>query len=61
MRIELNCAVCDDNHFDLHEEHADDAYVGCAACGHQIGTLAQLKQRVAEEVLRAARKPQPTA
>ena len=59
MRIELNRAVCGDNNFDLRENHANDAYVRCAACGHEIGTLAQLKQRVADEAFRSARKPRP--
>jgi DNA-directed RNA polymerase subunit RPC12/RpoP len=52
MRIELNCAECGDNQFGLQEDHADHAYVYCANCGHEIGTLAELKERVAEEVVR---------
>jgi hypothetical protein len=54
MRIELACAVCGDNHFDLREDHADHAFVYCAACGHEIGTLAELKERVAAEVMKRA-------
>jgi hypothetical protein len=52
MRIELSCAACGENRFDLREDHADDAFVCCAICGHEIGTLAELKERVAAEVLK---------
>ena len=55
MKIELNCAVCGENKFDLREDHANDAHVYCAVCGHEIGTLAELKERVADEVLRRSR------
>jgi DNA-directed RNA polymerase subunit RPC12/RpoP len=61
MRIELNCAKCGENRFDLLEDHADDAQVYCAACGHKIGTLAELKERVADEVLRRSAKRQAAA
>lgn len=53
MRIELNCAVCGDNRFDLGKAvEGDDAIICCDACGHEIGTLAELKERVAAEVMR---------
>jgi hypothetical protein len=52
MRIELKCAQCGENQFDLREDHADHALVYCAGCGHEIGTLAELKERVADEVIR---------
>ena len=61
MRIELKCAECGDNHFDLLKDHADDAHVYCAACGHEIGTLADLKERVATEVLRRSAVRQAAA
>ena len=61
MRIELSCAACGENRFNLREDHADDALVCCATCGHEIGTLAELKERVAEEVLRrGAKQPSPS-
>jgi hypothetical protein len=56
MRIELACAACGENRFDLREDHADDAFVYCAVCGHEIGTLAELKERVATEVLSRSSK-----
>ena len=52
MRIELNCAVCGSNRFTLDHAAADDSHVACDECGHQIGTMGELKKRVADEVLR---------
>jgi DNA-directed RNA polymerase subunit RPC12/RpoP len=52
VRIELNCAACGNNHFSLDQEMDDHAHVRCRDCGHYIGTLAQLKERVAEEVIK---------
>jgi uncharacterized Zn finger protein len=58
MRIELNCAVCGGNRFLLEAATSDSSPVDCAECGHEIGTLAQLKERVAEEVVaRSSEKP----
>ena len=54
MRIELNCADCGKNSFNLGQGVKDDSLVRCEACGHEIGTMAQLKARVAAEVLRLA-------
>lgn len=55
MRIELNCAVCGNNNFSLDRESSDSAHVECADCGHNIGTMGELKQKVAAEVLQHAR------
>ena len=57
MRIELNCAVCGENRFNLGDVLEGDAIVLCSACGHEIGTLAELKERIATEVLRRASAP----
>lgn len=54
MRIELNCAECGKNSFNLGRGAADDSLIRCDFCGHEIGTLAELKERVAAEVLRHA-------
>jgi DNA-directed RNA polymerase subunit RPC12/RpoP len=54
MRIELNCAVCGENRFNLDGGMEDDALVRCDVCGHKIGSLAELKERVAAEVLKRA-------
>jgi DNA-directed RNA polymerase subunit RPC12/RpoP len=54
MRIDLNCAKCGENRFNLSEGIEGDAMVWCRACGHEIGTLAQLKERVADQVLKRA-------
>ena len=60
MRIELNCAECGQNRFTIIEGMSDDAaVVRCADCGHRIGTMAQLKERIANEVLRRSTYEQP--
>jgi DNA-directed RNA polymerase subunit RPC12/RpoP len=58
MRIELNCAACGNNHFSLDREMDDRAHVRCRDCGHYIGTLAELKERVAAEVLKHSSMPE---
>lgn len=57
MRIELNCAECGENRFDLSKAEKDDAIIRCDACGHKIGTLNELKERVAAEVMKHSAKP----
>jgi DNA-directed RNA polymerase subunit RPC12/RpoP len=52
VRIELNCAQCGKNRFNLEQGVADHAVVSCQDCGHRIGTIAELKERVAAEVLK---------
>lgn len=59
MRIELNCRECGGNHFSLDHEATDDARVDCDDCGHHIGTVGELKRKVAEEVMRRARITKP--
>jgi DNA-directed RNA polymerase subunit RPC12/RpoP len=60
VRIELNCAACGNNHFSLDQEMDDDAHVRCRDCGHYIGTLAQLKERVAAEVMKRSGMSAPS-
>lgn len=57
MRIELNCAECGENRFNLGEGIEGDAIVRCKVCGHKIGTLAELKERIAAEVMRRVQLP----
>jgi uncharacterized Zn finger protein len=52
MRIQINCASCGSNNFELADAQTDDCGVSCAECGHVIGTLGQLKAKLAEEVIR---------
>ncbi|HVM23213.1 MAG TPA: hypothetical protein VM308_07955 [Sphingomicrobium sp.] len=52
MRIELNCDQCGSNRFSIRRASSDDARIACEDCEHDIGTLAELKERVAAEVLR---------
>ena len=51
MRINLACAECGDNHFRLDTVESDETLITCQACGHVIGTLGDVKERVAEEVM----------
>ena len=57
MRIELNCAECGQNRFTIIRGMKDDAVVSCSDCGHQIGTMGELKERVAAEVMKRAARP----
>jgi DNA-directed RNA polymerase subunit RPC12/RpoP len=54
MRIELNCAKCGKNSFDLGHGAEDGSVIRCNGCGHKIGTMQELKERVAAEVLKRA-------
>jgi hypothetical protein len=56
MKIDLTCAACGSNHFDLSDADADDAVIGCGDCGHLIGTLGELKLRLADEVMRRSKR-----
>jgi hypothetical protein len=40
--------------FNLYEGHETHSRISCMACGHEIGTVLELKDRVAEEVLKHA-------
>ena len=44
VRIELDCPARGDNRFNLGDVLESDAVVLCSACGHPIGTLAELKE-----------------
>ncbi|HWH17379.1 MAG TPA: hypothetical protein VNT77_03450 [Allosphingosinicella sp.] len=57
MRIEINCAACGNNRFSFRGDLNDDSVIACQDCGHVIGTVAELKERVAEEVLSRAPRP----
>lgn len=59
MHIEMNCAECGENSFNLGNGVKGYTIIRCGACGHEIGTLDELKERVATEVLKRA-KAHPT-
>jgi uncharacterized Zn finger protein len=61
MRIEINCAVCGSNNFELADAQTDACTVSCADCGHIIGTMGELKAKLAEEVLRRSQKGASTS
>jgi DNA-directed RNA polymerase subunit RPC12/RpoP len=54
MRVELACAECGGNNFSIDEARSDNCEVHCGDCGHRIGTLAELKDKVAQLVLATA-------
>ena len=56
MRIQLNCASCGSNNFELDAGQTDDCAVSCGECGHVIGTMGELKAKLAQEVIRQARR-----
>ena len=51
MRIEVNCSQCGGNRFTLEKAQRDASPIQCADCGHEVGTLGDLKERVAEQVI----------
>ena len=55
MRIDIKCAACDGNNFKLDDEFEENAQVACDDCGHEIGSMAELKKKLADEVMRRAR------
>jgi hypothetical protein len=59
MKVELACGECGGNDFAIDEARSDSCQVHCGDCGHRIGTLAELKERVAQTVLAAARPAGP--
>lgn len=52
MRIDLACAACGKNRFSLEQAENDACVIHCEDCGHEVGTLGELKQQVALAVLR---------
>ena len=50
MKIELNCAQCGSNRFNYPLVMARDSVITCADCGHEIGTVAELQDKVVHEL-----------
>ena len=50
MAIELVCPTCGNNRFDYPDR--DSGPVLCQFCGENIGTLGEVKAKIAEEVTR---------
>ena len=55
MSIELNCRTCGNNRFEFPE--SDHEQVLCQFCGDSVGTYAQVKARIAEEVTKRSTQP----
>lgn len=51
MRIELTCSECGGSRFTLDGDVADTSHIKCKDCGHEIGTMGDLKRMVATEAL----------
>jgi uncharacterized Zn finger protein len=58
MRIDLSCAECGQNDFRLDEVKDPLALITCNECGHLVGTLQTLQDRVLEQ-LRQSNQPAP--
>lgn len=52
LRIELSCGECGGNRIAIPAQAGDDSLVICEECGHALGSLAEVKVRVEEAVLR---------
>jgi uncharacterized Zn finger protein len=58
MRIDLSCAECGKNRFSLTEAQNDACMIRCEDCGHEVGTLGELKRHFAAAVTRQSAIPQ---
>lgn len=56
LKIDLSCGECGSNRLDIPARASDDSPVVCEECGHVLGSLGEVKTRVAEAVLRGARR-----
>lgn len=52
MEIKLSCDVCNSSRFILDSGMGDDALIACDDCGHEMGTLGELKDALGREILR---------
>lgn len=54
LKIDLSCGECGSNRLDIPAGASDDSPVVCEECGHVLGSLAEVKRRVEQAVLRGA-------
>lgn len=52
LKIDLSCGECGSNRIDIPAQADDDSAVVCEECGHRLGSLAEVKSRVEQAVLR---------
>jgi hypothetical protein len=50
MKIELTCAKCGSHHFSYPLRFTNASVITCADCGHEVGTVAGLQQKVMDEL-----------
>jgi DNA-directed RNA polymerase subunit RPC12/RpoP len=55
MTPELNCSRCGGNRFKYPPSIHDRTSISCEDCGHNVGSFAELKERMAAEVLNEKR------
>jgi hypothetical protein len=51
MHISLSCRACGGNSFTIEDARDDSSTIRCRDCDHVVGTLGQVKARVARQVL----------
>lgn len=51
-KIDLSCEKCGSNRLDIPAQAGDEGTVVCEECGHALGSLAEVKTRVEQAVLR---------
>lgn len=52
LRIDLSCGECGSNRLDIPAQAGDHSPVVCEECGHALGSLGEVKNRVEQAVLR---------
>ena len=54
MKIELSCSRCGSNHLTYPFKLSDESMIACSECHHEIGTVAELQQKVIETLARGS-------
>lgn len=54
MRVNISCAECGGNRFDYPLVLNDDSMIRCIDCDHEIGTVAQLQDKVVEQLTKGS-------
>lgn len=52
LKIDLSCGECGSNCLDIPATAGDESPIVCEECGHALGSLADVKTRVEQAVLR---------
>ena len=57
MQLDLVCRECGGNRFDYPFTLNANSVIKCADCGHKVGTVADMQQKVADAMARQAADP----